>query len=65
MMVTFEGESSPTEIVVDSGAEENVCPREWGSKFGLIPTQRKLRLRTAGGNFVEHYGQRNILVSPF
>jgi hypothetical protein len=65
MMVKFEG-GSETEIVVDSGAEENVCPRWWGSSFGLEKADKQLHLRSAGGNKIEHYGQRTVVVtSPF
>ena len=54
------------EMTVDSGAEENVCPRNWGSQYGMENSLKKLKLRGAGGNFIEHYGQRNVVVtSPF
>jgi hypothetical protein len=51
MMVKFEG-GSETEIVVDSGAEENVCPRWWGSSFGLEKADKQLHLRSAGGRLL-------------
>ena len=38
-----------TEIVVDSGAEENVCPKWWGEKFGLNSSCKILNLRNASG----------------
>ena len=65
MFVKFEG-GMETEIVVDSGAEENVCPKWWGSSFGLDKADKQLHLRSAGGNVIEHYGQRAVIVtSPF
>ena len=35
------------EITVDSGAEENVCPREWGAQFGVRDAKRKMKFRNA------------------
>ena len=32
--IDFRDDGS-SNIVVDSGAEENVCPKSWGSQFGL------------------------------
>eukprot|EP00973_Karenia_brevis_P045456 6296140-Karenia_brevis.AAC.1 len=37
----------PTEITVDSGAEESVCPWEWGEKFGCRDSQFPVGLRAA------------------
>ena len=55
-----------TEIVVDSGAEENVCPKWWGDQFGLNGSGRMLNLRNASGGKIQHWGQREVLVeSPF
>ena len=55
-----------TEIVVDSGAEENVCPSWWGENFGLEEAAKVLHLRNASGGRIPHWGQRSVkLVSPF
>ena len=55
-----------TKIVVDSGAEENVCPYEWAEHFGLGPADRWLRFRDASGNWIEHFGKRVVMVTnPF
>ena len=67
MEVEFIG-GGETEIVVDSGAEESVCPREWGEKlFGTAESEEKMRFRGAGGDQIQHHGQREVLVtsSPF
>ena len=52
-----------TEITVDSGAEENVCPYEWGQQFGMQPASRWMNFRDASGNTIEHYGKRDVLVT--
>ena len=55
-----------TEIVVDSGAEENVCPKKWGEAFGFEKEFRPLNLRSASGGKIPHYGEREVIVeSPF
>ena len=55
-----------TEIVVDSGAEENVCPKWWGESFGLNTSCKILNLRNASGGKITHWGERDVLVeSPF
>jgi predicted aspartyl protease len=51
-----------TTIVVDSGAEENVCPHWWGDQFGLEEASRPLFLRSAGGQHM-HWGQREVLLT--
>ena len=38
-----------TQIRVDSGAEENVCPKEWGKQFGLAEADEWMRLASASG----------------
>ena len=43
MRVGFE-DGTKTNIVVDSGAEENVCPLWWGEKYGLQRSNRQLHL---------------------
>ena len=65
LKVRFVG-GSETEIVVDSGAEENVCPLWWGKKFGLSDPARWLNLVDASGNRIKHHGSRVVeVVSPF
>ena len=51
---------------MDSGAEERVYPKEWGSQFGLKEVACKLKFRNASGGNIEHYGQRNVMATaPF
>ena len=49
------------EIMVDSGAAKHVCPRGWHADE---PTEQSggepLRLRTADGTNMKHYGQRAV-----
>ena len=56
-----------TSIVVDSGAEENVCPWEWGNElFGTKDPASWMNFRNANGGPIEHYGTRDVRVtSPF
>ena len=65
MRVKFpDGEE--TEITVDSGAEESVCPYEWGEVFGISNSTRTLNLINASGGIIQHYGTRTVRVqSPF
>ena len=54
------------EIIVDSGAEESVCPKAWAQKFGTTNSFRKMIFRGANGNVINHYGERKIeFISPF
>ena len=65
MKVKFKG-GNETEITVDSGAEENVCPVWWGEQFGIRDASRWLNLINASGDQIPHYGSRTVqLVSPF
>ena len=65
LKVNFVG-GKQTDIVVDSGAGENVCPRWWGESFGLREGGRSLNLRGANGGRIPHFGQREVIVeSPF
>ena len=53
-------------ITVDSGAEENVCPWEWGSDYEVKPADKRMTFRSASGGNIEHYGQREVVVrTPF
>ena len=55
-----------TELTVDSGAEENVCPKEWGQKFGIRDPEQWMKFRGASGKWIEHFGHRDVQVeSPF
>ena len=65
LKVCFLG-GGETEIVVDSGAEENVCPSWWGEQFGLQEAAKVMYLRNASGSQISHWGQRDVLfVAPF
>ena len=55
-----------TKITIDSGAEENVCPKDWGNMFEMKEPQTKQVFRNASGGKIEHYGCRDVLLlSPF
>ena len=55
-----------TEITIDSGAEDNVCPPHWAPEFPCITTGLKRAFRGADGNPIPHYGSKNVtVVSPF
>ena len=67
MEVRFNG-GGPTEITVDSGAEENVCPWEWGSEFATKPPGAGMErnFKGASGESIKHYGERNArVIAPF
>ena len=51
-----------TEIVVDSAADESVCPWEWAKAFQIkdIPEGRRMRLKNASGGKIQHYGEKVI-----
>ena len=54
------------DIVVDSGAEENVCPWEWANHQGTQAADRKIVFRAAGGQTIPHWGRRDVRVTaPF
>ena len=40
--------------MVDSGAEENACPKWWGEGFGLDQSGKILNLRNASGVKIPH-----------
>ena len=55
-----------TEITVDSGAEESVCPPSWGQHFGIRPSGTTYNFTCASGNPLRHYGARDVIVdAPF
>ena len=51
-----------SEIIVDSAAEESVCPYEWGKRFGLREVGKKMNLVNASGGKINHYGERKVVV---
>eukprot|EP00973_Karenia_brevis_P025864 3568751-Karenia_brevis.AAC.1 len=57
MNVDFVGGGS-TEITVGSGAEESVCPWEWGQQFGCRVASEPMKLRNASGKTIPHWGSR-------
>ena len=61
MDVSFDNGMS-TSITVDSGAEENVCPYDWGQQFGIRDPVRWKNFSGANGSRIEHYGTRDIKV---
>ena len=65
MDVTFrDGEESS--ITVDSGAEESVCPVDWGAHFGTNQVSKPMEFKDASGGIIKHYGERRVEVtSPF
>ncbi len=62
MRVQFEG-GEKTEITVDSGAEENVCPWEWGKQFGMKTLGTWMHFRDASGTQIPHHGEREVRVA--
>ena len=50
------------EVTIDSAAEESVCPKDWESEFGLkhVSEDRKLKLVSANGGRIEHFGEREV-----
>ena len=62
MDVKFVG-GGKAEITIDSGAEECVCPRGWGSKFRINEEVAKLKFRGANGGEIKHYGERAVFVT--
>ena len=52
----------PAEIVIDSAADESVCPKDWGKAFRTkaIPEDEKIKLRSANGGRIDHYGEKVV-----
>ena len=50
------------EVTIDSAAEESVCPKDWEVECGLkrVADENKLRLVSANGGKIEHYGEREV-----
>ena len=65
MDVSFVG-GGHAEITVASGAEESVCPWNWGTQFAVKPASKWMTFKNASGGVINHYGTREVLVvSPF
>ena len=62
MNVSFPN-GKATQIAVDSGAEENVCPWEWGEQFETKNVSNYTIFWDASGNPIEHYGKRAVIVT--
>ena len=48
------------DIVVDSAADESCWPVGQGDAFPTLTSQRDLKLRTANGGEMRHYGEKHI-----
>ena len=50
------------EIVVDSGAAESVCPRNWATQFPVkeVAPDKKRNFLNASGGRMEHYGEKRV-----
>ena len=63
MEVQFVG-GEKTTITVDSGAEESVCPWEWGERlFGTQHSREHMQFRNASGGTIQHWGKREVRVT--
>ena len=63
MNVQFVG-GEKTEITVDSGAEENVCPWDWGERlFGTQQSSEHFHFKNASGGTIPHWGKREVRVT--
>ena len=62
MMAKFRG-GKDTAITIDSGAEESVCPKVWGSQFGINSGVKKIDFRNASGGGISHFGERKVIVN--
>ena len=63
MEVQFVG-GEKTMITVDSGAEESVCPWEWGERlFGTQHSKEHMQFKNASGGTIPHWGQRVVRVT--
>ena len=61
MDVRFQ-DGAVSEVTVDSGAEESVCPWEWGSQFPVKDPVRRMSFKDASGGDILHYGSRDVVV---
>jgi hypothetical protein len=63
MEVQFVG-GEKTSIIVDSGAEESVCPWDWGERlFGTQHSREHMQFKNASGGTIPHWGQREVKVT--
>ena len=46
------------EITIQSGAAENVCPRDWGGWFPITPAKKVFEYESANGESMEHISSR-------
>ena len=60
-MCVCEG-GEKTEIIVDSGAEETVCPWDGGKQFGMKDLKTWMQFRGASGTQIPHHGEREVQV---
>eukprot|EP00973_Karenia_brevis_P037718 5204192-Karenia_brevis.AAC.1 len=57
MRVNFVG-GGATEVTVDSGAEESVCPWGWGQQFGCRVAEESLKLKKCQRQFYPPLGEQ-------
>jgi hypothetical protein len=63
MEVQFVG-GEKTMITVDSGAEESVCPWDWGERlFGTQQSSEHMNFKNASGGTIQHWGKREVRVT--
>ena len=63
MEVQFVG-GEKTMITVDSGAEESVCPWDWGERlFGTQQSSEHMHFKNASGGTIPHWGKREVRVT--
>jgi len=57
-------DGSWTEITVDSGAAENVCPSDWaqGYSIQLVDDNKKMKFVGPNGSPIQHYGSKDVFV---
>ena len=52
--------AASSEIVIDSGAAESVCPWNWATGFPTEEVPCKRHFRNASGGRMEHYGEKRV-----
>ena len=62
MDVRLTKSSDLTEITVDSGAEDNVCPLNWTSEYPFLDDTPQKSFKGADGSDIHHYGSKNVVV---
>lgn len=61
IQAVIDGESGgSTEIVIDSGAAESVCPWNWATVFPTEAVREKRQFRNASGGHMAHYGEKRV-----